>query len=109
MLTYNTSDTKLEAHSNTSYLNKPKARSRPGGYFLLSSNSTVPHNNKAILNISHIIKHVMMTATVAELAALYIMAQEAVYIHTILEKMGHKQLLMPLQIDNAMADVVING
>ena len=51
----------------------------------------------------------MMSATEAELAALYIMSQGSVYIHIILEKMGHKQLPTSLQIDNRMSDVVING
>jgi hypothetical protein len=40
---------------------------------------------RAILNIAHIFKHVMMSATKAELAALYIMAREAVYMRIILE------------------------
>ena len=65
-------------------------------------------NNGAILNIAHIIKHVMSSATEAELAALYIMAREAVYIRIILEEMGHKQPQTPMQTDNAMAEGVIN-
>ncbi len=74
-----------------------------------SSNTTVPPNNGAILNIAHIIKNVMSSATKAELAGLYIMACKAVYIRTILEELGHVQSPTPLQTDNAMADWVING
>ena len=59
VLTYNTSDMKLAAHSNASYLSEPKARSRAGGHGFLSSDSSVPHNNGAVINITHIIKHVM--------------------------------------------------
>ena len=44
-------------------------------------------NNGVVLNIAHITKHVMTSATEAELVALYIMAREAVYIGIILEKM----------------------
>jgi hypothetical protein len=51
----------------------------------------------------------MSLATEAELAALYIMAREMVYIQIILEEMGHKQLPMPIQTDNAMVAAVING
>jgi hypothetical protein len=51
----------------------------------------------------------MSSATEAELAGLYIMAREAVYIRIILEEMGHKQLPTPLQTDNSMAEAVING
>ena len=99
----------LAVHSDASYLSEPKARSRAGGHFFLSTNATIPPNNGAILNIAHIIKHVMSSATEAELAALYIMAREAVYIRIILQEMGHKQPPTPIQTDNAMADAVISG
>ena len=59
--------------------------------------------------MAHVIKHVMTSATEAELAALYIMAPEAVYIRIILEEMGHQQLPIPLQTDNSMADAVCKG
>ena len=69
---------KLAAHSDTSYLSKPKATSRAAGNFFLSRNSTIPQNNRAVLNIAHIIKHVMSPATESELEALYIMDRDAV-------------------------------
>ena len=109
VLTFNASDMKLAVHSDASYLSEPKARSRAGGHFFLSNSADIPPNNGAILNIAHIIKHVMSSATEAELAALYIMAREAVYIRIILEEMGHKQPPTPLQTDNSMADGVVNG
>ena len=109
VLTYNKSDMILAAHSDASYLSEPKARSRAGGHFFLSSDSTVPHNNGAVLNLAHIIKHVMTSATEAELGALYIMAREAVYIRIILDEMGHTQPPTPLQTDNSMAEAVVNG
>ena len=91
---------KLAAHSDASYLSKPKARSRAGGHVFLSSKLTVPTNNGAVLNIAHIIKHVLSFATEAKLAALYIIAREAVYIRIVLEELGHKQPPTPLQKDN---------
>ena len=109
VLTYKASDMILAVHSDASYLSEPKARSRAGGHFFLSSDTDIPNNNGAILNIAHIIKNVMSSATEAELAALYIMAREAVYIRIILEEMGHKQPKTPLQTDNAMANAVVNG
>ena len=51
----------------------------------------------------------MSSATEAELAGLYIMAREAVYIRIILDKMGHKQPPTPLQTNKSMAEGVING
>ena len=109
VLSYHASDMVLAVHSDASYLSEPKARSRAGGHFFLSSDTPIPPNNGAVLNIAHIIKNVMSSATEAELAGLYIMAREAVYIRIILEELGHKQPPTPLQTDNAMADAVING
>ncbi len=96
ILTYIASNMILAVHSNASYLSKPKARSRASGHFFLSSNKQLLLNNGAILNIAHIIKNVMSLATDAELAALYIMAREAVYIRIILKEMGHKQPPTPM-------------
>ena len=56
----------------------------------MSSGSTVPNNNTTVLNISPNIKHVMSSATEAELAALYIVAREAVYIRRFLEELSWK-------------------
>ena len=109
IITYSASDMTLAVHSDAGYLNEPKARSRAGGHFFLSTNGDIPPNNGAILNIAHIIKHVMSSATEAELAALYIMAKEAVYIRIILEEMGHEQHATPIQTNNAMAEAVINS
>jgi hypothetical protein len=102
VLSYHASNMVLAVHSNASYLSEPKAQSQ-------LSNTTVPPNNGAILNIAHIIKNVMSSATEAELAELYIMAHKAIYIRIILEELGHIQPPTPLQTDNPMADGVING
>jgi hypothetical protein len=109
LLTYHASDMILAAHSNASYLSKPNARSWAGSHFFLSSDAGIPPNKGAILNLAHIIKHVMASATEAKLAALYITAHEAVHICIILSELGHKQPAAPLQTDNAMTDAVING
>ena len=71
VITYKASDMILAVHSDASYLSEPKARSRAGGHFFLSAAVDAPPNNGAILNIAHIIKHVMASATEAELAPLY--------------------------------------
>ena len=73
----------LAVHRYASYLSKPKAHSRAGGHFFLSSDTQIPANNGAILNIAHIIKNVMSLATEAELAALYIMATNCVATGTV--------------------------
>ena len=109
VLTYNASAMKLAVHSDASYLSKPKARSRAGGHFFLSNEAAIPPNNGAVLNIAHIIKHVMTSATEAELAGLYIMTRETAFIRIILKEMGHPQPPTPIQTDNAMADKIVNG
>ena len=109
IITNISSNMKLAVHSDGSYLSKPKARIRAGGHFFLSKKATIPQDNGAILNIDHIIKHVMTSAAEAELAELYIMACKAVYIRIILEEIGHNHPPTPLQTDNTMADVVCNG
>ena len=51
----------------------------------------------------------MTSATEAELATLYIMICEAVYIRIVMEEMGHKHPPTQLQTYNAMLDAVYNG
>ena len=78
IIIYNNRYMKLAVHSDASQLSKTKARSRAGGHFLKSNEATIPQNNGAFLNITNIIKHVMKSATEDKLAALYIMAREAI-------------------------------
>ena len=75
----------------------------------MSNESTILQNYGAVLNIAHNLKHVMTSATEAELATLYIMERESVYIRIIIEELGHKQPPTPIQIDNSMSDAVCNG
>jgi hypothetical protein len=63
VLSYHASNMVLAVHSDASYLSEPKARSQAGGHFFLSSDTTVLPYNGAILNIAHIIKNVMSSAT----------------------------------------------
>ena len=108
VLTYSARKMIVAIDSDASYHSVPNTRSRVGGHFFLSSNPNIPGNNRAILNIAHIIKSVMLTATEEELLALCITAREAVYIHIILEEMGHKQRPTPVKADIVTAEGVIN-
>ena len=51
----------------------------------------------------------MSSDTDVELAALYIMAHEAVYICIILEEIDHKQPPTLIQTKNAMAEAVLDS
>ena len=101
----------LHIHSDASYLSDPKACSRVGGHFLLSSNSDDPSkqpttpapNNGALHTVSVILKNVMSSATEADLAGLFHNAKYAAPMRVALEDMGRKQPATPIQTDNYCA------
>ncbi len=97
----------LAVHSNASYLNERKSRSRAGGHFYLSNDIPYLPNNGAILNIAKVIDVVISSVAEAELGALYMNAREAVYLQRILAKMGHLQPKTPIQTNNTTAEGVI--
>ena len=63
VITDTISNMKLSVHRNASYLSEPKAKIRASGNLFLSNKETIPQNNGAIINTSHIIKQVMTSAT----------------------------------------------
>ena len=109
VITYNASNMILAVHSDAGYCNEKNARSRAGGHFFISKNEKYPPNNGAILTNATIIKAVMSSAAEAELGALFINAQDAVYLRQILNEMGHAQPRTPIQTDNTTAEGVINN
>ncbi|KAL7523430.1 hypothetical protein ACHAWF_000517 [Thalassiosira exigua] len=108
ILTYRASDMILAIHSNA-LLSEPKAPSRAGGYFFMSSDKDIPRNNGAILNVSQIIKATISSAAEVELGALFINAKLAVPIRTTLVKLGHAQPKTPVQTDNLTAYGVLTN
>jgi hypothetical protein len=109
IITYKKSNMVIARHSDTSYLSKPKARSRAGSHFFLSSNIEDPIANGAVLNLAQLIEAAMSSAAEAELGALYINAREAVPQQRTLEEMGHKQPPTPMQTNNTTAVGVVNN
>ena len=109
ILAYQASDMVLIVYSNASYLSKPKARSRAGDHFFMSSNVSNPHNNGAVLNIAQLIKAVMSLGAEAELGALNINTRKAVPMHQLLTEMGHIQPRTHIQTDNSTACGVVNN
>ena len=67
IITYHASDMVLVVHSDASYLSEPKAHSRAGGHFFLSSDVADPLDNGAVLNLAQLIKAVMSSAAEAKL------------------------------------------
>ena len=68
----------LSGHSDAAYLNVSKARSCAGAHIMLSKDVPIPKYNGPVLTIAQIIKCVMSSADEAELAGLYIYANEMV-------------------------------
>ena len=72
---YSSSDTILAAHSEASYLNVRKVRSRASAYIMLSEHNPNLRYNGPVLTIAQIIKFVMSSAAEAELAVIFIVAK----------------------------------
>ncbi len=108
---YRASDMHLWVHTDSSYLNEPKARSRGAGYFYLSNkpklpiepNDPPPPLNGPILVNSKVIDAVMSSAQEAETGMGYINAKDACEQRLTLEALGHPQGPTPIQFDNKAA------
>jgi hypothetical protein len=76
----------LSIHSDAYYLSEREAKSRAGDFFYLGSNLTIKNNltNGAILITSTILKHVMSSASEAEIGSVFLNAKEATLLCTTL-------------------------
>ena len=61
----------LTVHTDASYLSEAGGKSHAAGHFYLTNQNNKNFNNGAVLTLSAIIKHVMSSASKAELSALY--------------------------------------
>ncbi len=83
----------LAVHTNASYLLEQNGKSCASAHFYLTNHNDKEFNNGTILTLSLIIKQVMSSASMAELAALYYYGCKlAIPISTTLKEMGHPQL-----------------
>ena len=92
----------LALHSDASYLSEPGAKSRAGGHFYLKDKTDKDVNNGAVLTLSKIIKHVMTSASEAEIAALFLNCKAAIPLRIALEEMGHPQPKTPVITDKKL-------
>ena len=106
---FTASDMILAVHSDASYLSEAKARSRAGGHFYLTKQNDEDFNNGAVLTISTIMKHVLASASEAELAAMFYNSREAIPLRVVLEEMGHHQSQTPITVDNSTAHGLTQG
>ena len=89
---YKACDMILAVHTIASYLLEQNGKSRASAHFYLTNHDDEEFNSGAILRLSSIIKHVMSSASEAELAALYYGCKLAIPICTTLKEMGYPQL-----------------
>jgi hypothetical protein len=108
---YAASDMVLYIHSYVSYLPEPKARSRIGGHFFLSSatNSTNHIHNVLILTTSTVYKNVLSSIMEAELACTFVNAKEGVTVRNILNIIGHPKPRTPLLTNNLTTFGIVSG
>jgi hypothetical protein len=93
-----------------SYLSEPGGKSTAAGHFYLSNCNDKDFNNGAIHTLSTIIKHVMSSASKAELAALYYGCKLDAPLQTTLEELGHIQPTpTPITTDNITAKGLTMG
>jgi hypothetical protein len=90
-LRYHTCDMILAVHTDASYLSKIGGKSQAAGHFYLTNQNDKHLNNGAVLTLSSIIKHVMSSASEAELPALYYGCKMAAPLCTTLKELGHNQ------------------
>ena len=114
-LNYTASDMHLWAHTDASYLSEPRARSRAGGFYYLSSKPNLPIHandpppplNGAIAVKSKIIDAVMSSVQEAETWAGFYNAKKLLPLRQALEELGHPQGPTPLQFDNQSATQIL--
>ncbi len=107
---YKACDMILAVHTDASYLSEQEGKNRAAAHFYLTNKGDKEFYNGAILTLSSIIKHVMSSASEAELAALYYGCKLAVPLQTTLEEMGHPQHDRTMVMtDNIMAQGLTLG
>jgi hypothetical protein len=85
----------LAVYTDTSYLSEAGGKSSAAGHFYLTNQNDKNFNNRAILTLSAIIKHVMSSASEAELSALYYGCKMAAPLCTTLKKLGRTKPTQP--------------
>jgi len=102
------SDMRLALHSDASYLSEPESKSRAAGHYYLANKNNDGLSNGAALTLSKIIKHVMTSASEAEVAAMFYNCKSAQPLRIALDEMGHPQPKTPVTTDNKTAEGLNN-
>lgn len=104
---FRASDMLYKIDSDAAYLVCPNRR-RAGGYNYLGNKDNNLFNGPIYI-LAKIIKNVMASAAEAEVASLFLNAQEAVQIRLTRIDMGHPQPPPPLRTDNTTAQGILTS
>ena len=88
---YLASDVILAVHSDASYLSKYNSKSRTAGHYYLTKAHNETFNNREIISLSTIIKHVVALASDSELAALFYNGKQTILLWVTYTEMRHWQ------------------
>ena len=107
----------LHIDSDSSYLSEPRASSRTGGHYYLSSLPTNPKKypnlpppaNGPIHTECRILKHVLASAAEAEVGGLFHNGQTAISIQITLHELGFSQPQTPIKTDNSTAQGIVTA
>jgi len=105
---YTASDMILHIQSDASYLSRSFARSVAGGCFYIGNIDQPTNINGTVNAISNTIDVVVASAFEAEYAAVFIIAQIAVWLRTILHALGYPQPPTIILCDNECAVGIAN-
>ena len=105
---YTASDMILHIQSDASYLSRSLARSVAGGCFYMGNIDQPTHINGTVTAVSNTIDVVVSSAFEAEYGAVFIIAQIAVWVRTILNALGYPQPPSIILCDNECAVGIAN-
>ena len=90
--TYRANNMVLAAHSDTSFNNESRSRSRACAHIFLLENNIIPRWNGLLLTIAQIIKYMVSSAAETKMTALFLTTKEMVPLKDTLQEMGWKKL-----------------
>ena len=101
----------LHIYSDASYLSEPRACSRTGGHYYLSSLPTDPKKSPNLPPLANgpihmecrILKHVVASAAKAEVGGLFYNGQTAVPLRITLHELGFTEPPTPIKTNNSAA------
>lgn len=110
-VTFSRSNMQHNCHSDASFNNETRGRSRAAGYHFLGDYDPTSNNppNGSIDYVTTIIDVVVASATEAELAAIFINAQLALNLRNSLVFLGHPQGPSLVVSDNLVGVNILNG